>query len=268
MERDRALKPFLKALFLYPVKSLAGVEPTSWPLDRFGLRWDRRWMVVDPSGRFLTQRKLPKMATIGTAIDLEGRLRLFHPEMGEREVPVEPEGGEMEVKVWRDRVVAVRVGEEVDRWLEAILGTRCHLVFFPEGARRPVDPKFAPKEAVTAFSDGFPLLVLGEASLEALNSHLREPVSVRRFRPNLLIAGAEPYAEDRWRKIAISGIPIALVKPCPRCVVTTIDPDLGVPTGQEPLLTLGRLRRGLFGQNGIHLAEGWLEVGAPVEVLS
>ncbi len=258
---------FLSQICLYPVKSLAGIQVERWPLDRFGLRFDRRWMVVRPDGRFLTQRQIPRMATIRSAIDLQtGQLTLFHPEGGEIAVP-EPEGGSMAVQVWRDRVEAIRVGEKVDRWLEAILGIPCHLVWFPEEGRRTVDPRYAPFPAETAFSDGFPLLLIGEGSLQDLNRRLDRPVEMGRFRPNLVIRGSEPYAEDRWRKIRIGEIPIHLVKPCSRCVVTTVDPDRGVRTGEEPLKTIGRLRRGYFGQNGVHAKEGWLQVGMVVQVL-
>lgn len=257
----------LSQIYLYPVKSLAGIEVRRWPLDRFGLKFDRRWMVVRPDGRFLTQRQCPQMATIRTAIDLEsGRLTLFHPERGERVVP-EPEGRSITVQVWRDRVEAIQVSREVDLWLEEVLGQPCHLVWFPELSKRIVDPKYSPFEAETAFSDGFPLLIIGEDSLADLNRNVEQPVEMRRFRPNLVIAGTEAYAEDRWKKIEIGKIPILIVKPCTRCVVTTIDPDRGVRTGEEPLRTISKLRQGCFGQNAIHAREGWLEVDMEVKVV-
>ncbi|HHJ38606.1 MAG: hypothetical protein AXA67_03995 [Methylothermaceae bacteria B42] len=263
----------LSELYLYPVKSLRGIAVQAWEVDSFGLRFDRRWMVVDQNGRFLTQRQLPHMAKIGTAIDPgSGALTLNHPQLGEMQVPNAPEAvSRKEVTVWRSHVKAVLVDLAVDAWLSEAIGKPCRLVWFPDDEVRQVNLKHARKGEKTAFSDGYPFLLIGQGSLDDLNSRLPEPVSMRRFRPNLVVSGCQPYAEDAWKRIAIGGIPFRIAKPCSRCVVTTVDPDSGEKTGSEPLQTLFSYRKhgneAWFGQNAIHEGQGRLKVGDSVEVM-
>ncbi len=262
----------LSGLYLYPVKSLGGIQVNQWPLDELGLALDRRWMVVDREGRFLTQRQHPKMALIRPALDDEGRLTLRHPKLPALHVPPAPvEAATMAVQVWQDRVEALRVGDAPDTWLRRALGIHCHLVWLPPGTHRAVDPEYAPG-AITSFTDGFPLLLIGEGSLAELNARLQQPVSMRRFRPNLVVSGSEPFAEDHWRRIRIGQVEMEVVKPCSRCVVTTVDPDTGIPQGPEPLRTLATFRRRdnkvYFGQNVVHRGPGRLRVGDTVQVIA
>ena len=263
----------LSELFLYPVKSLGGIAVARWELDAFGLRFDRRWMVVDPAGKFLTQRQHPQMARIRPRLDDGGRLTLSHPDQGEFAVPpADPEAPRLRVQVWSDTVAAVPVGDAADRWLSEAIGVDCRLVWFPDDVKRQVDTRYAFLGDRTAFADGFPLLLIGQASLDDLNRRLASPVPMRRFRPNLVVAGAEPYAEDHWQRIRVGSVPMRVVKPCSRCVITTVDPDTGRRTGQEPLATLAKYRRRgkhvYFGQNVIHEGRGELVVGDMVEVLA
>lgn len=260
----------LSEIHIYPVKSLGGIALDRWSLDDFGLHLDRRWMVVDPSGRFVTQRQYPQMARIQPRLLNSGNgLALYHPELGVFRVPAaDPARPRWRVKVWSDTVAALPVSEAADSWISEAIGVRCRLVWFPDDVRRQVDTRYARKGERTAFSDGFPLLLISQASLDDLNGRLSNPVPMRRFRPNLVVSGTEPYAEDNWQRIQIGTIAMRVVKPCSRCIITTVDPETGCRTGQEPLATLATYRRRgnkvYFGQNAIHEARGELRVGDEV----
>ena len=260
----------LSEIHIYPVKSLRGISPAFWSLDSLGLAQDRRWMLVDDDGSFVTQRRQARMALVDTALQGD-RLWLRAPAMADLCVAEPGEDAErMQTRVWRDQVRARYAGVEAADWLSEFLGESVRLVHFPDGAERPVDPCYAAAGDRTAFADGFPLLLISEASLADLNARLAQPLPMRRFRPNLVIGGTEPYAEDRWSRIRIGETTFRVVKPCSRCVITTIDPETGV-RGKEPLATLARYRRlandVFFGQNLIHDGIGTLRLGDPVEVL-
>lgn len=262
----------LAALFLYPVKSCRGLRLSASEVDRFGLRYDRAFMVVDAdSGLFLTQRDEPRLARVVPRLAGE-RLELRAPGAGRIEVPLEPgDGPRRPVQVWRHRGEAVDQGDAAAGFLSDLLGRPLRLVRMPADHARRVNPDYSPVEAQASFVDGYPFLLLGQASLDDLNARLAAPLPVERFRPNLLVSGAEPYAEDRWRRIRIGALELLIVKPCDRCSITTVDPERGVRTGAEPLRTLARYRKAAgavyFAQNAVHLGTGRLEVGMPVEVL-
>lgn len=260
----------VSGIFFYPVKSLAGIELDRAGLDPCGIRYDRHWMLVDQEGEFLSQRQLPRMALIRTRLAAD-RLCLNARGMPDLMVPLT--GGveaNLEVRVWQDRCLARTVGFEADRWLSRFLDRECRLVYLPGDSVRRLDPDYARPTDQTAFSDGFPLLLISEASLRDLNSRLAQPLAMKRFRPNLVVTGCAPYAEDGWRRIRVGGIEFRLVKPCARCAVTTIDPESG-RKGEEPLRTLSQYRRTgnriLFGQNVIHDSCGEIRLGMKVEVL-
>jgi uncharacterized protein YcbX len=261
----------LAAIHCYPVKSCGGVSLARAELDRLGIRLDRAWMVVDPAGRFLTQREEPALARVRTELR-DGQLVCRAPGAAPLELPQAGVAGpRREVQVWRHRGPGVDQGDAAAAWFEAAIGRACRLVRVPDDHARRVSPERFPGEAHTAFSDGYPLLLLSEASLADLNARLAEPVPMDRFRPNLVVRGCEPYAEDGWRRIRIGGVELAVVKPCPRCAIPTIEQGTGRRTGDEPLRTLAAYRRGpegaLFGQNLVHLSPGPLQLGDPVEVL-
>jgi uncharacterized protein YcbX len=174
------------------------------------------------------------------------------------------------VALWDDTCEAVRVGAEADRWLAEALGVSCHLVALPPGGRRFAEGPLGPARAEAAFADGFPYLLAGQGSLDALNERAGEALTMRRFRANLVIAGTAPFAEDTWSEIAVGKVVLRIVKPCERCAVTTNDPDRGV-FGKEPLRALATFRRSLtgevlFAQNAIAVTTGELRVGDPVHV--
>lgn len=263
--------PVLSQLYVYPVKSLAGIRVTEWPVDKNGLQFDRKWMLIDAEHQFLSQRRLPKMALIKTRIE-QDTLILSAPSQDDLRLPLWPESGaDIDVVIWHDRCTAKTVSAQADEWLSNVLQTECRLVYHPEERRRTVDQAYAEPEDQTAFSDGFPFLILSEASLNALNQHLEAPVGIQRFRPNLVIAGCEAYAEDSWRLIKINDIEFRLPKPCSRCAVPGIDPETAIRQ-KEPLNTLSRLRhwnnKVYFGQNALHDQNGILRVQDSVTILS
>jgi uncharacterized protein YcbX len=254
------------SLHVYPVKSMGGLLVSSFRMTDRGPEHDRRFMLVDGDRRFLSQRECPSMALFRTSM-AEGRLEVRHASdpSGGVSVPLRPATGEeLRVQVWDDECVAWRVSETADRWFSGILGRECVLVYMPDHSLRPVDPDYAPGGEVTSFSDGYPVLVIGESSLEDLNVRLSVPVSMDRFRPNIVFRGGEPFSEDGFRHIRIGDVDFFGVKPCARCVVTTIDPSTGV-AGKEPLATLSTYRsRGgkvNFGMNLLHRGEGVVRVG-------
>ena len=257
----------LTGLTIYPIKATRGIPLEESEVDQFGLRHDRRWMVVNPSGEFLSQRTHPRLALITSAIDGE-TLRITAPEMPPLEVPIRPKDAvRSRVVVWRDSCPAGWLGENAAGWFSEFLDCACSLVHMGESAVRPADPMFAPPGTRVSFADGFPFLLTSEESLADLNRRLAQPLPMNRFRPNLVVAGGEPYAEDEWQRIEIGGIPMRLLKPCGRCVVTTTD-QATAERGKEPLRTLATYRnRGgevMFGQNVAHGRPGHLRVGDSV----
>jgi uncharacterized protein YcbX len=259
----------LTGLVIYPIKSARGISLPESEVDRFGLRHDRRWMVVNPSGEFLSQRTHPRLALIAPEID--GRvLRITGPEMPPLELPLRPaDTVRSRVAVWRDICPASWLGQDAAGWFSEFLNCACSLVYMADSVVRPADPAFAPAGTRVSFADGFPFLLTAEESLADLNRRLAEPLPMNRFRPNLVVAGGEAYAEDEWRSIDIGGIPMRVAKPCGRCVVTTTDQATG-NRGKEPLRTLAAYRnRGgevMFGQNVVHEDQGRLSLGDPVRV--
>jgi hypothetical protein len=260
----------ISELWLYPLKGAAGIPVQDWPLDSFGLQHDRRWMVIDAEGSFVTQRTEPALGQLEQSI-VGGSLIVRAPDAGELRLPLAPEiGASVQARVWRDDVATVDAGAEAAAFISSYLGRDARIVHMPEDTVRQVDPEHSRSGDRVSFVDGFPLLLIGAASLEELNRRLDEPVEMRRFRPNLVVTGAEPHGEDSWRTIRIGTVVCDVVKPCSRCVVTTVDPATGV-AGREPLRTLGGYRRWngevWFGQNVIHRGMGALSPGDSVEVL-
>lgn len=257
-------------LYIYPVKSLAGIRVDRWPVDARGLRYDRRWMLIDDKNCFLSQRRMARMALIKTRLTNRAVI-LSTPDQKQIEVPLNMTSNELiQVKIWDDFCNARPVSREIDRWLGAFLGCDCRLVFQPDDSIRPVDPRFAGVADQTSFSDGFPFLIVSESSLRSLNQAMDLELPVNRFRPNLVISGASPFEEDVWREIRINNICFRLPKPCSRCNIPTIDQDTAI-SAKEPLKTLNMLRkwnkRVYFGQNALHDGPGEIATEIPVEIL-
>ena len=260
------------ALYRYPVKGLRGQPLPAINVERCGFANDRRWMVVDPDGRFLTQRELPVMATISAEVVTEG---LLLRSQNDRTIFVpQPTtvSGTMTVTLWRSTVLAAQASQAATDWLRTVLGITCQLVYLANPDARPVDPDYGQPDDRVSFADGFPVLLSSADSLEDLNLRLDHPVPMQRFRPNLVIDNAGAWAEDSWRRIQIGPVVFRMPKSCSRCLVTSVDQQTGErPHSHEPLHTLGKFRRGaggvMFGQNMIPENSGDIAVGDPVNVL-
>lgn len=256
----------IHSLWVYPVKSLAGIPVTELQLDDFGPAGDRRWMIVDDEGKFVTQRSRPELARIGVAFK-DGEVELDIPEQGR--FVLSPTAATVDVLVWHDRAQAQPADASANEALSRFCSQSLRFVFMPDGSFRRVDPERVSERRRVSFADAFPFLVTNLASLEDLNTRLEQPVEMRRFRPNLVVQGAEPWAEDGWRSLQVGERTFALVKACSRCVLTTVDPDTGLKdAGTQPLKTLSGFRRTdegvIFGMNAIHDSEGRIRVGDPV----
>jgi len=265
-------QPTLSQINIYPLKSAGGIPLVNVVPETRGLAHDRRWMVVDDSGQFMTQRTSPKMALINTKISAQ-TLNLNAPGMSELSLPLFPTAGEsQEVEIWGDRCEAWTSSPQTKKWISEFLGESCNIVFMPDHSNRPVDPDYTVGENQVSFSDGFPFLLISEASLNDLNKRLPESVAMMRFRPNLVVKNTEPFEEDFWKFIRIGDCELQVVKPCSRCVLTTVDPETGKFSGKEPLRTLATFRKEngkvLFGQNLLATKMGEMEVGMPVEIIS
>ena len=269
----------ISALYVHPVKSCAGERVDALPLDELGAIDDRRFMLVDARGRFVTQREQPSLAMV-SAQRVEGGLVLEAPAREALHVAT-PDAStpSRDARVWADHVRVRDCGDEAGAWFSAWLDAPVRLVYLPVDAGRQVDTRYASLGARTGLSDGFPLLVATDASLADLARRGGTPLAMARFRPNVVIAGSAAWEEDDWRVLRIGDVTLTLVKPCARCSITLVDPETGAP-GAEPLRTLAQFRRGAdlgfvgvsasstyFGWNALHEGAGPLRVGDPVDVL-
>jgi uncharacterized protein YcbX len=262
----------LSEIWVYPVKSLGGIRLSKASTEERGLQYDRRWMIIDDENVFITQRVHQRMALIDVAL-LEDGLKIFVRANPEDFVivPYQPVTAlPVTVKVWDDTAEALTVSDEADAWLSRHLGLDLRLVMMPDSTERKADPRYAQHDENVSFADGFPYLVISQASLDDLNSRLAEPIEMRRFRPNFVISGTEPFAEDAWKHITIGNLRFEFVKPCARCVLTTINPETS-EKGAEPLKTLATYRRSgnkiLFGQNVTARDAGEVKVGDRITIL-
>lgn len=257
----------LSQLAIYPIKSTAQIQLNSASMSRFGLDMDRRWMLIDQNGIMLTQRKHARMCLIQCSLS-DGQLTVKAPEM--QPLTVETSTTPTTATVWEDTCNAFDCGDTAAKWFSDFLKTSARLVYFPDNEQRQVDLSYANKGDITAFSDGFPYLLISQASLDDLNSRLDSSVEMKRFRPNLVISGTEAFAEDNWKIIRIGNITFNIVKPCSRCIIPSIDPQTA-GTSAEPVRTLAKYRmrdnKIFFGQNVIAEGTGKLEVGMPVEII-
>lgn len=259
----------IAALHVYPVKGCRGIAVSLARVAARGLAarsptgdaGDREWMIVDHDGRFVTQRECPRLALVATSL-VPGALVLASPGVAPFPVPLGAPGVRTrEVVVWNSRVPAHDAGDAVARWLSAVLDADVRLVRFDPAHQRRCNPVYAGESgAHTAFADGYPLLVIGKSSLDDLNARLvatgAAAVPMNRFRPNIVLAGLDPYDEDHVEAITAEGVTLELVKPCVRCQVTTTDQETA-HVGAEPLATLAgyrtdtRLSGVTFGMNAI-----------------
>ncbi len=263
---------FVQSLYLYPIKSLGGISVPEAQVEEKGFQYDRRWMLVDPSGEFLTQRQHPQLALLQVALGTS-ELTVFSKVDPSREISFDLEmnsGKEMQVKVWGDEVAALQVAPTVSAWFSDFLGMDVELVVMPESSHRKLNPRYAVQEESVSFADGMPYVIIGQASLDELNGRLADPVGMDRFRPNLVFSGGDAYAEDQFKQLQIGEVEFQVVKPCARCVMITVDQEKGTK-GKEPLATLATYRsqgaKVYFGQNAVSLTQGIVRLGDPIHQL-
>ncbi|MBL8712814.1 MAG: MOSC domain-containing protein [Alphaproteobacteria bacterium] len=263
----------VESLHIYPVKGCRAVDVTEAALEQRGLAHDRRWMIVDENYKFATQREVPAMAAIETAIAGDMLALGLNGSAIGIDFP-SPHAQKHTVTIWKQQVEAYAAGAAADKWVSQALGFRAHLVW-QGGLPRTIASSQAEPDTPTSFADDFPVLVTLAESLADLNTRMAHPLPMNRFRPNIVISGAPAWSEDTWRKIRIRGTVIDLPKPCLRCAVTTTDQQLGLRSpDNEPLKTLKtfRLMREpgmtgvVFGQNGIPESTGVVHVGDTVEI--
>lgn len=264
------------SLHVYPVKGLKGIDLDAARCTGMGIEHDRRWMVVDEAGVFLTQRSHPRMATVWTDLSASA-LVLSAPDMPQLEVPLAPPpASPMKVRVWNSICDALPASAEADRWISEYLGLRCRLVYMPDDSVRHSNPAYGGEGRRVGFADGYAYLVIGEASLADLNSRLaargHAALPMNRFRPNIVVTGSEPYAEDRWSDVRVGRATLRAAKPCGRCEVTTTDQSTGDVRGPEPLATLATYRDSrdfgvMFGMNYVTVQAGEVRVGDSLEGL-
>lgn len=243
----------ISEIWIYPVKSLGGIRLNSAIVEEKGLQYDRRWMVVDENGVFITQRTDSKMALIDVALDTDALVLTSRMDNSQIKVPFHPiSARQINVKIFQSHTTGITVDDRVDLWLSEQLGKNLQLVFMPEWVERKADPQYAKNNENVSFADGYPYLIISQASLDQLNDKLEAPLTMRRFRPNFIFTGSAPHEEDQWKEVRVGQVKFEIVKPCSRCVLTTVDPETG-SAGKEPLKTLATYRlinkKILFGQN-------------------
>ena len=255
----------VSGIYIYPVKSLGGISLHSSVVEERGLKYDRRWMLIDENNKFITQRTHPQMALLQVEIS-DDRLiiRQKQNKISPLNIPLNPNlNREITVQVWKDTVRTLIYDNDINNWFSEAIRFKCKLVYMPDSTKRKVDEQYAANKIVS-FADGYPLMLIGEESLKDLNSKLTIPVPMNRFRPNIVFRGGAPFDEDNWKSFKIGDNSLKVVKPCSRCVIPTVDPETGIK-GKEPLKTLSTYREKegklLFGMNVVADCTGKIEIG-------
>lgn len=261
----------ISGLYIYPIKSMAGISVNRGQVTDRGFEYDRRWMLVDENNLFISQREVAELALMNIDINEKGLSVTYKPGNTSISIPFQPETSEFaEVTIWDDTCTGQFVSQAADEWFSNMLNIRCRLVYMPDATHRITDQRYTSANNVTSFSDGYPFLIIGQASLDDLNSRLEKSVPMNRFRPNIVFTGGEPYSEDMMHTFEIGNIQFRGVKLCARCPIPTIDQQ-SLERGKEPLKTLARYRfknnKIMFGQNLVHNSTGQIAVGDELKVL-
>ena len=256
-------------IWIYPIKSLGGISLSSATVMEKGLEYDRRFMLVDETGTAMTQRVFPKMALFKSSID-KGLLTITHHQHSMKlDLKKPPLSNPTTVNIWDDTVSAFDVDGSYSQWFSELLGSPCRLIYFPEENSRPVDPRYKVNQEQVSLADAYPFLIIGQSSLDDLNSRLAEPIPMNRFRPNFVFTGGEPFEEDTWRNFSIGSTRFVGVKMCGRCPLPTVNQDTA-EKGAEPLKTLSTYRKRenkvYFGQNLVALDYNPVRVGDTITV--
>lgn len=262
----------LESIYIYPIKSIAGISIEKAVVEERGLQYDRRWMLIDENNQMITLRKFHDMALVRMEIEDEHMvLRQSVEVSGTIKIPLQIHVGKsLEASVWNDQVKLVWPQLTADQWFSDLLKTDCRLVYMPDDSPRQVDPKYVSKSMNTSLSDGYPFLLANTTSLKDVSQKSGIKPEMERFRPNLVVETQEPFEEDAWKSIVIGNISFRLVKPCARCIMVTIDQNTG-KAGKEPLKSMSAYRKVnnkiLFGQNAIAETYGNISVGEELKIL-
>jgi uncharacterized protein YcbX len=262
----------LSHIFIYPIKSLGGISLQSAKVEERGLQYDRRWLLVDKNGTFLTQREHPQMALLQVSIK-DDKLEIAHKikNISALQISITTDKtNSIAVNIWDDVVIAKNVSRDADLWFSDALNLDCHLVSMDKDSDRITDKKYTPEPKQVSFADAYPFLIIGQESLNDLNCRLKEPLPMNRFRPNFVFSGGEPFGEDTWKDFMIGDLKFRVVKPCSRCVVTTVNQDTAEKSS-EPLETLSQFRKAgnkvNFGMNAVSFGDGLVEVGSKIVLI-
>ncbi|MEW6652188.1 MAG: MOSC N-terminal beta barrel domain-containing protein [Bacteroidota bacterium] len=258
-------------IYIYPVKSLGGISVKEAEVTERGFKYDRRWMLIDSSGKFLTQRSQPLMALI--KVDISKDTIFFRNIKNTDQFSVgitETTGKKINSLVWNDQVELMHVNSIADEWFSQALNIKCKLLFMPDETKRKVDSEYASNNEITSLSDGYPFLIIGQPSLDDLNRRLIDIVPANRFRPNLVFTGGAPFEEDEMKRFTICDVSFFSVKQCSRCVVITINQNTAQKS-EEPLRTLSSYRnfggKVNFGMNLLHSGSGIIKVGDEIKIV-
>lgn len=261
----------LTDIIIYPIKSLGGIHLTNVKLTPRGLQHDRRWMLVNEKNHFLTIRQHPEFLYFELSQEADGFVITHRIKKASLKIPFEiSSGNKIKVKIWDDMVDTIEADEEYHQWFSEQVGYQCRLVYLPDAASRRVQPDWVKAEHHVSFADAYPYLIVGESTLADLNSKLEEKITIQRFRPNLVFSGGEPYDEFLWKDIAVGDGLMQCIKPCTRCIVTTMNPETAV-AGKEPLKTLFKQRindKMVFGENAIAINGAEIKIGDEIVVKS
>lgn len=259
-------------LYIYPIKSLGGIALTAVNITDRGFEHDRRWMLVDDQGRFISQREAATMALLKVELTASGlQVYLLHEATDILLIPFAPYNSHtVAVQIWDSSCKAMLVSDEADEWFSKKLGLSCRLVYMPDEAKIIIDERYNINNSVNSFADGYPILMISEASLNDLNGKTTETIPMDRFRPNLVFSGGDAFIENSMKEFEIDGLTFHGVKPCARCVVTTIDQSTATK-GKEPLRTLATYRNTnnkiYFGENVIAANIGQINIGDTINIL-
>jgi uncharacterized protein YcbX len=262
----------ISELYIYPVKSLGGIKLAKAIITDRGIKHDRRWMLIDPNNRFISQREFAKMALLKTDITDEYLTVTNTSDNSSINIPLTPVKNEViQVTIWDDTCTGQLVSDDINAWFTNALGRDIRLVYMPDSTARFTEPAYSPADSITSFSDAYPFLLIGQSSLDDLNKRLNSQLPINRFRPNIVFTGGAPYQEDIMNSFTINNIAFNGVKLCARCIMITID-QTDASIGKEPTKTLASYRaknnKIYFGQNLVHRGSGTISVGDELAVLS
>lgn len=261
----------LSEIYIYPVKSLGGISVDSAITEARGLKYDRRFLLVDEDAVFMTQRDFPQLALLKLSFSENGFEVLNTKDNSHLIIPFESDSNKnISVTIWDDVCKAVKLGNDFDDWFSSAVGKKCSLVYMPDDEKRIVEKKYINDDHIVSFADAYPFLIIGQSSLDDLNMRLENPIPMNRFRTNFVFSGGKPFEEDNWKDFRIGEVNFKAVKPCARCVITTTNQDTA-ERNNEPLNTLSSYRKFnnkvLFGMNAVCFNNGYVSVGDKICLL-